>query len=88
MRTAPEFAADPIGVHIDPDQLVAARNAGASPEEIHQRAYAGEFMPERPSTCGCPSRRRLGFVCGYWPWAGSRSAVSVPLGSGGRSPRP
>jgi catechol 2,3-dioxygenase len=48
MRTAPEFAADPIGVHIDPDQLVAARDAGASPEEIHQRAYAGEFMPERP----------------------------------------
>ncbi len=48
MRTAPEFAADPIGVHVDPDQLVDARDAGASPEEIHQRAYAGEFTPKRP----------------------------------------
>jgi catechol 2,3-dioxygenase len=48
MRTAPEFAADPIGVHIDPDRLATARDAGASLEEIHQRAYAGEFTPERP----------------------------------------
>lgn len=48
MRTAPEFAADPIGVHVDPDQLVDARDAGASLEEIHQRAYAHEFTPKRP----------------------------------------
>jgi catechol 2,3-dioxygenase len=48
MRTAPEFAADPIGVHIDPERLVGARDAGASLEEIHQRAYAREFTPERP----------------------------------------
>jgi catechol 2,3-dioxygenase len=48
MRTAPEFAADPIGVHVDPDQLVAAREAGASLDEIHRRAYAGEFTPGRP----------------------------------------
>ncbi len=47
MRTAPEFAADPIGVHIEPDQLVAAREAGASAQEIHQRAYAREFTPKR-----------------------------------------
>jgi catechol-2,3-dioxygenase len=48
MRSAPEFAADPIGTHFDPDALVAARKAGASPDEIHRRAYAGEFSPERP----------------------------------------
>lgn len=48
MRTGPEFANDPIGVHVDPDQLVAARKAGASPQEIHQRAYTGEFTPDRP----------------------------------------
>jgi catechol-2,3-dioxygenase len=48
MRTAPEFAADPIGVHVDPDRLVAAREQGASLDEIHQRAYAGEFTPDAP----------------------------------------
>jgi catechol 2,3-dioxygenase len=48
MRTAPEFAADPIGVHVDPDRLVAARDEGASLDDIHQRAYAGEFTPDAP----------------------------------------
>lgn len=48
MSTSPQFAADPIGVNIDPDQVVAARDAGASPEELHRRAYAGEFTPETP----------------------------------------
>lgn len=48
MRTAPEFAADPIGMHVDPDQLIAAREAGASLDEIHRRAYAGEFKPDTP----------------------------------------
>ncbi|HEX9926362.1 MAG TPA: hypothetical protein VGD99_27145 [Anaerolineae bacterium] len=45
MRTSPEFAQNPIGRKFDPDQLVAARAAGASPEEIHQRTYSGEFDP-------------------------------------------
>jgi catechol 2,3-dioxygenase len=48
MRTAPEFADDPIGKHIDPDGLVAARADGASSDEIHRRAYAGEFTPDTP----------------------------------------
>jgi hypothetical protein len=48
MRSAPEFAADPIGVHVDPDRLVAAREEGASLDEIHQRAYAGEFIADAP----------------------------------------
>lgn len=48
VRSAPEFAANPIGRNIDPEQLVAARTAGASPDEIHRRAYAGEFEPETP----------------------------------------
>jgi hypothetical protein len=57
MRTAPEFADDPIGKHIDPDGLVAARPDGASPAEIHRRAYAGEFTPDtHPWTCACPDR--------------------------------
>jgi catechol-2,3-dioxygenase len=46
METAPEFASDPIGVYIDPDQVVAARDAGATAQDLHRRAYANEF----PST--------------------------------------
>jgi catechol-2,3-dioxygenase len=48
MRSAPEFAADPIGTQIDPDRLLDARGEGMSPEEIHRRAYAGEFVPDAP----------------------------------------
>jgi catechol-2,3-dioxygenase len=48
MRTAPEFAADPIGTPIDPELLLAARDVGASPQELHERGYAGEFTPEGP----------------------------------------
>lgn len=48
MRTSPDFAADPIGTLIDPEKIIAARQAGASFEEIHRRAYAGEFPPPGP----------------------------------------
>ena len=48
MCTSPQFAANPIGMPIDPDQMVEARKAGASFEEIHRRAYAGEFKPSAP----------------------------------------
>jgi catechol-2,3-dioxygenase len=46
MRTSADFAADPIGSFVDPDALVAASAAGMSAEEIHRRAYAGEFAPQ------------------------------------------
>ena len=48
MRTSPQFAADPIGKPVDPDQMVAAREAGASFAELHRRAYSGEFQPSGP----------------------------------------
>ncbi|MBA2517787.1 MAG: VOC family protein [Solirubrobacterales bacterium] len=48
MQSAPEFAADPIGRHVDPEQLLGARREGASAEEIHRRAYSGEFEPVEP----------------------------------------
>jgi hypothetical protein len=48
MRTAPEFAANPIGVPVDPDRLVAAWREGASADDLHRRAYAGEFAPDSP----------------------------------------
>lgn len=47
IRSSPQFAANPIGTPVDPAQMVAAREAGASFAEIHQRAYAGEFQPEQ-----------------------------------------
>jgi catechol-2,3-dioxygenase len=43
-----EFVANPIGMNIDPDALVVARDGGADADEIHRRAYAGEFEPAAP----------------------------------------
>jgi len=48
MITAPQFAANPIGMPVDPEQMLAARQAGASFAELHERAYAGEFQPSSP----------------------------------------
>ena len=46
MKTAPEFADNPIGVPVDPEKMIEARKGGASAEEIHERAYAGEWPTE------------------------------------------
>lgn len=46
MQSSPDFAADPIGVPVDPEKMIKAREAGSSAEEIHQRAYAGEWPPQ------------------------------------------
>jgi catechol-2,3-dioxygenase len=46
IRTSPEFREEPIGQPVDPEELVKARKDGASMEEIHRRAYAGE-MPAK-----------------------------------------
>ena len=46
MRNSPEFAADPIGRPVDPEKMIEARQAGSSAEEIHQRAFAGEWPPQ------------------------------------------
>ncbi|MBC7577033.1 MAG: VOC family protein [Tardiphaga sp.] len=48
MKTSAEFAVNPIGMAFDGDRLLEARAAGASSEEIHRRAYAGEFAPGAP----------------------------------------
>ena len=45
MRTLPQFAANPIGMTMDPEQMIAARQAGISPAEMHRRAYVGAFLP-------------------------------------------
>ena len=48
MTTSAAFAANPIGEPVNCDRLVEARAAGASPEDIHRRAYAGEFPATEP----------------------------------------
>jgi catechol-2,3-dioxygenase len=48
------FARDPIGTYVDPEQLVAARRAGATPDELHRRAYDGEFAPAEPQDLRIP----------------------------------
>ena len=54
MRTSPQFAADPIGMPVDPDKMLAAHEAGASFAELHQRAYSGEFKPSEPMDLHVP----------------------------------
>jgi catechol 2,3-dioxygenase len=48
MRSSPDFAKNPMGEYVDPDKLFAARTAGASPWELHERAWTGEFAPAKP----------------------------------------
>ncbi len=55
METAAEFAKDPIGVYVDPELIVAARDAGATADEIHARAMAGEFKPSTPQDLRLPA---------------------------------
>lgn len=45
MWASREFAEDQLGPQFDPDRLVTARATGAAPDDIHRRAYAGEFRP-------------------------------------------
>jgi catechol-2,3-dioxygenase len=42
------FARNPIGTTFDPDEAVAARDAGADAAELHRRAYAGDFLSPEP----------------------------------------
>ena len=42
-RTAKQASPGSMGTDVDPAQLIAARQAGMSVAELHDRAYAGEF---------------------------------------------
>jgi catechol 2,3-dioxygenase len=48
MRSSPDFAANTMGSCVDPDEMIAGRAAGISVDELHRRAYAGEFPPAKP----------------------------------------
>lgn len=44
----PEFAADPIGKQLDPEQMQAVRDRGGDADEIHLLGYNGELAPSSP----------------------------------------
>jgi catechol-2,3-dioxygenase len=48
VRNDRRFAANPLGLFIDPDKLVAARRQGLSPHEVHERAYRGDYPASLP----------------------------------------
>ncbi|MEG9435771.1 hypothetical protein JAO29_06295 [Edaphobacter sp. HDX4] len=43
-----ESTASAMPAQVDPDKMIAAREVGASPWDIHKRAVAGEFAPAQP----------------------------------------
>jgi len=45
MRKSEQFAANPIGVFVDPARIAEAAASGESLAEIHRRAMAGELSP-------------------------------------------
>ena len=45
MRTAPEFAANPIGVPFDADLVLAAHEDGVPFDQIREHSYAGKYPP-------------------------------------------
>jgi catechol-2,3-dioxygenase len=45
----PEYGADPIGVSFDPEQMLAARTAGATEERLITREWALATSPDLPS---------------------------------------
>jgi catechol 2,3-dioxygenase len=52
----PEFIENPIGLNIDPDLLLSAREQGASTEDLHVRSRAGEFEASTPLNLRLPSQ--------------------------------
>ena len=48
MQTSPAFDRKPLGVFVDPDKMIIARDTGATPWELHKRAWTGEFEPATP----------------------------------------
>ena len=48
LRHSPQFAKNPMGHYVDPDKLLAAREAGATPSQLSERAWKDEFAPARP----------------------------------------
>jgi catechol-2,3-dioxygenase len=47
MRKAEQFAANPIGVFVDPEQVAADHASGLTFADIHAKAMAGGYAPEQ-----------------------------------------
>lgn len=56
MRTAPEFAANPIGVFFDPDRVAEAHAEGIGFEQILKDSYAGKYPPAKAPNFHLPPR--------------------------------
>ena len=48
MKAQSSLGDRPRRVFVDPDKMIEARKAGASPWEVHERAFAGELAPAKP----------------------------------------
>lgn len=48
MQKSPTFKKKPMRKYIDVEKVLAAREQGLSVNEIHERAYAGEYEPDAP----------------------------------------
>lgn len=46
MWASQEFSADQVGPQFDPEKLIVARASGLDADQIHKKAYAGEFIPD------------------------------------------
>jgi catechol 2,3-dioxygenase len=53
----PEFAANPIGVFIDPVAVNEAYRSGRSHSELHAAMMAGQFLPDPVPVIGPPQAR-------------------------------
>ncbi|MGZ6563419.1 MAG: VOC family protein [Solirubrobacteraceae bacterium] len=47
MRKSEQFAANPIGMFVDPDQVAADHASGLTFADIHAKAMAGGYAPEQ-----------------------------------------
>ena len=48
MQTSPDYARRPLGVYVDPDKLILAREARITPRELHKRAGRGGLATANP----------------------------------------
>ena len=47
MRKSEQFAANPIGMFVDPEQVAADHASGLTFADIHAKAMAGGYAPEQ-----------------------------------------
>ena len=46
LRTQQCMRDNPMGSYVDPDRMLEAYRQGASDDELHERAFGGEFIPD------------------------------------------